>query len=289
MSTICGESPNNNFCTCVNTDNPDYIQYNANGLDTGQGAGSQCCNLINMTPDILHRIPGTSDPIGSTSEFLNYFNSLEYTPCDYTEYFGGNTPGTSDCDLYLKNNYSQLFTFSERQRQIYNVFYVIRDDIYPSSVTTNDDLVPVISGNTITAPEDCMPLIFNYEDGVHSQSQYLFIVWPIGREFPQLPFKHSYYYFFDINNEDCKNSYCTTLYSPSRGVSFSNTGPGNNGKILDSGGMNMNSTIVLICIIAIIIIVISGFLILDSYRYKKKPIRDRVFTKIPPPKPSGGV
>lgn len=289
MSSICGESPNNNFCTCINTSNPDYIQYNANGLDSGQGAGSQCCNLINMTPDILHRIPETSEQIGSTSEFLNYFNNLEYTPCDYTKYFGGYTPGTSDCDLYLKNNYSQLFTFAERQRQIYNVFYVIRDSIYPSSVTTNDDLVPVVSGNTITAPEGCIPLIFNYEDGVHSESQYLFIVWPIGREMPQFTFPNTYLYFFDINGSNCKINYCTTLYSPTRGVSFSNTGPGNGGTILDSRGVDMNSTIILICVISALLLIFSGLLIWDSYRYKKKPIMETTFKKIPPPKPRGGL
>jgi len=289
MSSICGESPGNNFCTCINTDDPDYIQYNADGLDSGQGSGSQCCNLISMTPDILHRIPGTTEQIGSTSQFLDYFNKLEYTPCDYTKYFGGNTPGTSDCDLYLKENYSQLFTFSERQRQIYNSFYVIRDSIYPSSVTTNDDLVPVFKNNTVRAPDGCMPLILNYQDGVHSESQYLFIVWPIGRELPQMSFKHTYYYFYDINGENCKNNYCTTLYSASRGVSFSSTGPGNNGNILDSKGVGINSTIILICVISALIIIMSGLLIWDSYRYKKKPIRERVFTKPPPPKPQPGI
>jgi hypothetical protein len=289
MSSICGESPNNNFCTCIGTDNHEYIQYNAGGLDSGQGSGSQCCNLINVTPDILHRIPGTSDPIGSTSQFLNYFNTLEYTQCNYTKYFNGNTPGTSDCDFYLKNNYSQLFTFAERQRQIYNSFYVIRDNIYPSSVTTNDNLIPIISENTISVPDGCMPLVLNYFDGVHPQSQYLFVVWPIGRELPQLSFKNTFYYFYDINGKDCKSSYCTTLYSPTRGVSFSNIGPGNKGEVLTPGDININSTIALICIIGLLILVISTIIIWNSYKYKKKPIREKEFTKISPPKPSGGI
>jgi hypothetical protein len=281
MSANCNSSPENNFCVCES--NPDYIQYNANGLDNGQGAGNRCCNVTLFTPDILHRLPssivGTTE-IGSNSKFLYFFTLLEFAPCDYTSYFGGKTQGTTDADTFLAENYPELNTYADRQRQIYNNFYLYRADFYPSSITTNDDLIPVINGNTISTPEDTMPLVFNYYDGVHSESQYLFIVWPVNKELPQLPFKYKFFYFYDINDNDCRTNYCTTLYSPSRGISFSNVGPGNNGAILGNGIVtNLGVTIAVVVLLLLTIVIFSALLIWDAYKYKKKPIQETVFTK----------
>lgn len=273
MTTVCGESIGNNFCSCIGTDNPDYIQYNADGLSKGQGAGNTCCNLISYTPDILHKLPGdtSKSEIGSTSSFLNLFTQLEFTPCDYTKYFGGNTVGSSDADAYLKNNYYQLFNFAERQRIIYNNFYVYKSTRYPSSVTGNSDLVPVISGNTVSTPVGTTPLILSYYDGVHTESQYLFIVWTTGKDLPKLNFPYKTYYFYDNNEEDCKNNYCTTQFSPHRGISFSSKGPGNNGQILSSPPVtNIDTTTLIILIIIVLSIVFISLLVYYGKNYPKR-------------------
>ncbi len=284
MTSNCNASPTNNFCTCDGS--PDYLQYNADGLNSGQGAGNRCCNMIDMTPDILHRLPNMTEQIGSTSQYLDYFNDLEFTPCDYSKYFGGKDVGTSDADAYLRDNYHQLFTFAERQRIIYNTFYVYDDSFYPSSVTTASDLVPIVDGNTIRSPEGTMPLIFNFFDGVHSESQYLFVVWPTSKPLPQISFKHKFFYFYGNDGKDCKNNYCTTTHSASRGLSFSNTGPGNKGDLLPSD----NTTTLGVAIgLGVLIFIFSAFLIWDSYSYKKKPIKETLFSKKPPPLPRGGV
>jgi len=295
MSVDCNASPENNFCICDG--NPDYIQYNAEGLSNGKGAGNRCCNITPFTPDILHRLPSTvtggvsgMDEIGSNSQFLYFFTLLQFAPCDYTAYFGGKTVGTSDADDYLFNNYPLLNTFADRQRQIYNNFYLFRDGFYPASVTNNDDLVPVITDNTISTPEGTMPIIFNYYDGVHDESQYLFIVWPTDKELPQLSFKYKFFYFYDVNGDDCKTNYCTTLNSPSRGTSFSNIGPGNDGAILGNGIVtNMGVTIAVVVIILLIIFIFSGLLIWDAYSYKKKPIQEAYFSKKKEKPPSSGL
>lgn len=287
MSVNCDASPENNFCICG--DNIDYVQYNANGLSTGQGAGSRCCNIISFTPDILQRLPNMNSPISTVSQFLSHFNDLEFTTCDYTRYFGGKTAGTVDADNYISENYPSLFTYADRQRIIYNNFYLYRDNFYPPSVTVSQDLVPVISGNTISTPQDTLPLVLNYFDGVRKESQYLFIVWPVGMDFPDLGFPYTLFYFYDINGNDCKSNYCTTLYSPYRGLSFSNIGPGNTDSLLVSGGTNLNTSIALVIIIILIIVILGGLLIWDVTKYKKKPIQERRFYKPPPSPRVGGV
>lgn len=288
MSVNCDASPENNFCVCG--DNIDYIQYNADGLDSGQGSGSRCCNVIPFTPDILQRIPGTDSTISTVSGFLNFFNQLEFTPCDYSKYFGDNIQGTANADTHILNNYPELFTYADRQRVIYNNFYLYRSDFYPSSITQSQDLIPTISDNTISAPEGTFPLIFNYFDGVRKESQYLFIVWPIGKDFPKLNFEYSLFYFYDINGNDCKTSYCTTLYSPYRGLSFSNNGPGNDNLLVgNQPTTNQTTTTITMIVILGIIFILGGVLIWDTVRYKKKPIEERVFFKPKPPPPSGGI
>jgi len=270
MTSICDNSIGNNFCTCIGTSDPNYIQFDGDGLSTGKGAGNRCCNLVSYTPDILHKLPsstGVTSEITSVSKFLSLFNQLDFTPCDYTKYFGGNTVGNSETDVYLKSNYPQLFQFSDRQRIIYNNFYLYNATKYPVSVTDNSSLVPVISGNTISSPSGTMPLIFNYYDGVHNESQYLFIVWTIGKDLPKLSFPHTYFYFYDNHEKECKNNYCTTQYSPSMGISFSSTGPGNGGNILPGIPTTNNYTTGLfIGIIAIVMIIFVGLLI--AYRKK---------------------
>ena len=267
MTTICGESIGNNFCGCVGTSDPRYVQYNANGLDSGKGAGNSCCNLVSYTPDILHRLPtslGVTSEILTVSKFLDLFTKLEFTPCDYTFYFGGEEIG-SDADTYLRSNYPQLFEFTNRQRLIYNNFYLYKSTRYPTSVTQNSDLVPVISGNTISTPGGTTPLIFNYYDGVHSESQYLFITWETGKALPDLPFDYNIYYFYDNNGKECKNNYCTTLHSPTKGISFSSIGPGNNGAILSGPPVtNWAALGIFIGILILIMIIFIGLLV--AYR-----------------------
>ena len=127
MTSICDSSVTNNFCGCIGTSDPRYVQYGADGLSTGKGAGNVCCNLVSYTPDILHRLPsssGVTSEIKSNSAYLNLFTQLNFTPCDYSKYFGGNTSGTSGADVFLKSNFPQLSDFANRQRIIYNNFYL---------------------------------------------------------------------------------------------------------------------------------------------------------------------
>lgn len=267
MTSICDESIGNNFCGCIGTTDPRYVQYAGDGLSSGKGAGNSCCNLISYTPDVLHRLPtssGNTSEIQLVSTFLNLFNQLDFTPCDYTKYFGGNSAG-SDADLYLKNNFPQLYDFANRQRLIYNNFYLYKSTRYPSSVTGNSDLVPNISGNTISTPSGTTPLIFNYYDGVHYESQYLFIVWETGKVLPTLPFEYKIFYFYDVHGNECKNNYCTTLTSPAKGISFSSIGPGNEGGVL-SGPPVTNWTTLGIFIGAIVLIMIIFITVLFIYR-----------------------
>jgi hypothetical protein len=267
MTTICDESIGNNFCGCIGTSEPLYIQYNGDGLSSGKGVGNSCCNLISFTPDIVHRLPtssGNTQEIQLVSKFLSLFNQLDITPCDYTKYFGGNPVG-SDADLYLKTNFLQLYDFANRQRIIYNNFYLYVAARYPVSVTSNGDLVPTISGNTISTPSGTTPLIFNYYDGVHSESQYLFITWETGKELPKLPFEYKFFYFYDIHGNECKNNYCTTLTSPAKGISFSSIGPGNSGGVLSGPPLtNETVTAIFIGVVALLIIIFIGVLL--AYR-----------------------
>jgi hypothetical protein len=261
--------------------NPDYIQYNAEGLSSGKGAGSRCCDIVNAMPDIIQKVPGTENEISSTSKYLDFFSKLDFTPCDYTRYFGGYEAGTAEADSYLRKNYQELFDSAERQRIIYNTFFVYKQGRYPSSITLGTDLVPIISGNTIKSPTGTIPLILNYYDGVHNESQYIFIVWPKGKELPILPFRYKFFYFFDLHDNECKNDYCTTHFSPSRGISFSSKGPGNNGKLLGSPPLtNFTITMIVVGIIIAVILIFSILLIVNRYRYDKKPINQKIITRV---------
>jgi len=262
MTSICGETITNNFCSCIGTTDSRYIQYNGDNASSGQAAGMRCCNMTWFTPDILQRLPNMNNPITTVSQFLYYFNELEFVPCNYTTYFGGNIVGTFDADNYISKNYPELFTYADRQRIIYNNFYLYRDNFYPTSVKNDKDLIPVINENTISSPQGTLPLIFNYFDGVRKESQYLFIVWPIGLDFPHIGFSYDLLYFYDINGTNCKTNYCTTLYSPYRGLSFSNTGPGNTSNV-------GTTTIIMVVVIMLIIFIMGGLLIWDTLKYKK--------------------
>ena len=268
MASNCNQAPDDSFCVCSR---PEYIQYNANGKSSGSGLGNRCCDVIQSTPDILHRLPDTvvSSEIGSVSQFLDYFDQLEITPCDYSVYFGGETPGTSNADFYLNQNFPELFNYANRQRYIFNTFYFYKKDFYPPSVTSRIDLVPVIEKNTVKTPEGTMPLIFNYYDDANSISQYLFIVWPIGKDIPDLPFEYRLFYFYDNLGQSCKSNYCTTSHEPYRGITFSDTGPGNNSSLLNNDGYTIS--VVFICLISLFIVIFIGLIIWNFFKYKNSP------------------
>ena len=230
-SSLCSENHQNSFCRCINRrleDRPEYKQYNGGDQNIkGRGSGYYCCNTIFASPSIISTLPIAEQPtteINSPSEYLDLLSKLNFVPCDYNKYMGDET--SSARDVYMQNNFQELYDYTDVQRKIFNNFFLYIPQNYPSTITSNTDLIPETTNDQIICKEGMIPLILKYDDQ-HSQSdQFILVCRPNGAPVPDLGFQYNLLYYYDVNENPCKRNKCVTKYSPWDGYNFDDEGPG---------------------------------------------------------------
>ena len=241
------------FCFCIDkfgNSAPQYKQYDGNYNTDSIGYGYRCCFKTSVLPSFVasKRGPITTQ-FSSVIEFLQYIQVYDLT-CDYSIYFRDSS------DFNLSVDYPDLYSHAKSRMEIYNNFFCKNNY---TSITQNDELIPVFTENTVTCPDNFIPQILSYQDDSQFKDQYIYVCVVDNEPRPNMGFPYKLLNFYDRFDNDCKTKTCNTLEKPTIGshsVGYESHKSNNYDKKTD----NHQLTIVLSTVLPISIILLSIFI-----------------------------
>jgi hypothetical protein len=243
ISIDCNSDPFNPYCTCFDNEGksvPKYRQYNADRTPNSQnnnsvGIGARCCNDIHLSPAYLANKLPSIGPISTNSEYLSKLNDTDdLSFCDYTKYYDSNTAS----DKYLEENFPELNYKASVNRKLFNTFFQYQSSIQNNNVSTNRDLVPVVSENGISCKAGYVPhwLIYNYYD-LPNKDIYVHMCLPnnVNSTVSLADMTYEIKNIKDNTDTGCESNICTTTHNPNIAYNIGSSVNKNNVKPILSG------------------------------------------------------
>lgn len=249
----CEGNFNDPWCFCFNSKNqsvPQYKQFNANNSqDNSQGIGFHCCHITHYDPSFIAKLRPNQGIINTAIEYLTILNeTVTNDVCDYNLYLD-----QINNDLDFKNKFLDLYNSTEKDRIFFNSFYNKNNTIHKGNIPSNNDLVPNFSNGNVICPNiNYIPYYLKYEGNDNSKYKYMYICYPKNTPFPNIDPYYNILFFFDKNNNNCKNNNCNFKFSNSPiGLNAGDVSHSNKSKHLNTSEI---IGIVISCIIVFVII-----------------------------------